>query len=525
MPVHAAWLVPVLLCGWRARDVPVRAGAGVEGRGLISALTYQMAGFMLASVVFPMIIATAAWLPWPLAMLELVIRQRPVLGGQPASLPWAALGAVALGMAALAWHVEALYFTLLVMAFYAAWRLLAELVAGRRERGIWRRVAMRGLWAALMVAAGLALGAVQIIPAYELASRSFRSGAASLQDVLGWAYPPRRVLASSCRTSSAADYHSVLDVFTCSVPLTTNALGQPVSSTAWGIKNYVEGAAYTGILPLLLAAGAVVHWVAGRLRGRGGPHVSRYLARESAARPYRALFGVLAALSASFAFGMPTYALLYYGLPFINQSHAPFRWVWPLTLCVAVLAGFGAEAVTLPQGEGERGRRRQLADVLGWLGIGGGAAVILGVVASRLLYGALAGLVERVFFSLAGAANAFPDARAFYSYQAINALIFGVMLLLAGTSAPDALRSACRCARLSVFAVLVVASTSARRRGASTRRRTALLDAVPPDRGCASGSIRLTPGGWPSTRSRGGTRSTQIWRGCTGWKTSAGTTA
>jgi len=488
MPVHAAF-------GWFTVLQLWLAGAGMylfvrvlgvrRGGALISALTYQMAGFMLASVVFPMIIATAAWLPWLLAMLELVIRQRPVLGGQPASLPWAALGAVALGMAALAGHVEALYFTLLVMAFYAAWRLLAELVAGWRERGIWRRVAMRGLWAALMVAAGLALGAVQIIPAYELASRSFRSGAASLQDVLGWAYPPRRVLAFLMPNFFGSPaHHSVLDVFTWQrVPLTTNALGQPVSSTAWGIKNYVEGAAYTGILPLLLAAGAVVHWVAGRLRGRGGPHVSRYLARESAARPYRALFGVLAALSASFAFGMPTYALLYYGLPFINQSHAPFRWVWPLTLCVAVLAGFGAEAVTLPQGEGERGRRRQLADVLGWLGIGGGAAVILGVVASRLLYGALAGLVERVFFSLAGAANAFPDARAFYSYQAINALIFGVMLLLAGL-AVRLMRSGRRAGRApawSVFAALVVAlDLGAASWGFNPAADPALLDAVPP---------------------------------------------
>src|SRR5690606_14259729 len=167
---------------------------GVRRPGaLISALAYQMAGFMLASAVFPMIIATAAWLPLILAMLELVLRQARALNGLPASLPWAAVGAGALGMAALAGHVEALYFTLLVAAFYAAWRLGAMLLARRREPGLWGCVLRRGLWAALMVAGGLALGAVQLIPAYELASRSFRAGEAGFAQVLEWAYPARRV--------------------------------------------------------------------------------------------------------------------------------------------------------------------------------------------------------------------------------------------------------------------------------------------------------------------------------------------
>ncbi|NDJ36561.1 MAG: YfhO family protein, partial [Chloroflexi bacterium] len=107
---------------------------GLErGPALISALIYQIGGFTLVSVVFPMIIATMVWLPFLLAMLELTIRQAPALGGQPATLPWVALGAMGLGMAALAGHAEALYFTLLVMAFYAAWRLLAEVIARRAD--------------------------------------------------------------------------------------------------------------------------------------------------------------------------------------------------------------------------------------------------------------------------------------------------------------------------------------------------------------------------------------------------------
>ena len=460
---------------------------GVRRPGaLIAALTYQLAGFMLASAVFPMIIATAAWLPLILAMLELVLRQARALNAQPASLPWAAVGAGALGMAALAGHVEALYFTLLVAAFYAVWRLGAMVIARRREPGIWGCVLRRGLWAALMVAGGLALGAVQLIPAYELASRSFRAGEASLAEVLGWAYPARRVVAFLLPNFFGSPaHHTILDVFAWQrVPLTVNAAGEPITSTAWGIKNYVEGAAYTGILPLLLAAAALAHWLLGRIR-RGDAAPPRHLAAEAADRPYRALFAVLGTLALSFAFGTPAYALLYYGLPFIDQSHAPFRWVWPLTLCVAVLAGFGVEALTQALTPRERegqpkvaGGEGKLATFFGWIGVAGGALVLLGVLVTRVFYGAFAGLVERVFFGLAGASSAFPDARAFYSYQAAGALLLGAALLLGGVVIHLMRRGSRAWLPLAVLAVAL--DLGAASWGFNPAADPALLDVTPP---------------------------------------------
>ncbi len=61
--------------------------------------------------------------------------------------------------------------------------------------------------------------------------------------------------------------------------------------------------------------------------------------------PYRFILAILALISVTFAFGLPTYAALYYAFPNINQLHTPFRWVWPLTFCVAALAAFGADAL------------------------------------------------------------------------------------------------------------------------------------------------------------------------------------
>ncbi len=393
---------------------------------LIAALTYQLSGFMLIGNVFPMIVATAAWLPLELAMLELAIRQQPI-GGRPATLPWAAVGALGLGMAALAGHVEALYFTLIVMGFYATWRLIAEGLRGGREKPL-RWLAIRAVWLAAMVGAGLALGAVQIIPAYELASRSFREGAVPLEQVRAWAYPMRHVLAFFMPNFYGnPSHHAVFDLFAWRwVPVTHNALGEPIRNTTWGIKNYVEGAAYVGILPLLLALVAALRWlgdVAARLARKMmvGPR-----SNASQLSQQRPIFTVLGLLSLSFAFGTPTYALLYYGLPFINQSHAPFRWVWPFTLCVAVLAGFGVEDLT---SRAEEVRRNSWGKRIAWAALIGGVLVIGGVVASRLFYARLERWVQHLFEGLALATLAFPDVRTFYSYEALNALIFGLTLL------------------------------------------------------------------------------------------------
>ena len=93
---------------------------------IIAAVTYQLSAFFVFSVVFTMVIAAAAWLPFILAMTELVIRQHPALGGRPARAPWAVLGALGLGIAMLAGHPEMIYpYTLFVVGTFAAWRLAA----------------------------------------------------------------------------------------------------------------------------------------------------------------------------------------------------------------------------------------------------------------------------------------------------------------------------------------------------------------------------------------------------------------
>jgi len=434
--------------------------------GAVAGVAYELSAFFVVSAVFPMMIAGAAWLPLLLMMIEFVIQRRPLRGTRPATLPWIAIGALALMMNVFAGHVEITYYTLIVMAYYAAARLIWLLW---RTRTGWRSLLRPAAGLLAMVLLGLGLGAAQFIPLYELGTRNFREAAASFDEVRGYALPARHVLKFLMPdVYGNPAQHSYVDVFSGERvaqdwprPCAECPGGsQRVTNTDFGIKNYVEGGAYLGILTLALAAIGLfagkepqadpppLHHMergpggeAGNARPNGPP--PNELAPVSPlsnsvgeggrggevapAPPYRAILALLALISLTFAFGLPTYALLYYAFPNLNQLHTPFRWVWPLTFCAAALAGFGADALDrrLP-------RARRMA---GWLGgalLALGALTLGGLAISRIAFGTFESWVQRVFEGLAGADRAFPDARAFYSVEFWNVLRFGVFLLLAG---------------------------------------------------------------------------------------------
>ncbi len=410
-------------------------GIGRAG-GAVAGVTYQLSAFFVISAVFPMIVAAAVWLPLILLMIEFIISRRPLVPARLTSPTiWVAIGAGALGCCVLAGHVEITYYTLLVAAFYTAARLIymlwKERVGAQRAAPL-RSIAARGALVAAMLALGVGLGAIQFIPTVEDAATNFRSDAASLQQVRDWAHPPRDLIQFLMPNFYGnPSHHSYFDLFSGqTVSLTdtpvTNAAGDRITTIDWGIKNYVEGALYVGILPLALA-------FYGLLR------------RRTVQQIILALLGIL---SLTFMFGLPTYALIYL-LPGINQLHSPFRWVFPLTLCVAVLAGYGMDS--LARDADQWARRFGVA----LLGVGG--LTLLALAISRLFYGQVAPLVERIFNGMALATNAFSDARMFYSYEFVNILIFGGMAALSGT----------------VFLI-----TRLRRGGSETRPYTSILGVI-----------------------------------------------
>ncbi len=407
------------------------------------AIVYELSLFMIVSVVFPMIVAGAAWLPLVLLAIELAVRQQPALGGRPATIPWVALGAGTIGVQILAGHVEITYYSLLVAGAYAAWRLGSEFLRRRRAHGLplaARRLILRSLGLLALAGLGAALGAIQFIPLFEIVEHNFRSGSASFEQIIGWAYPWRHALAFLVpNIFGNPSHHGYFDLFTWRwTAATVNAQGQPIDNIFWGVKNYVEGGAYVGLLPLLLVAVAFMAWVR-RLR-RGQPDDDR------AGLPL-GFFFVLGLLALAFAFPTRLYALIFW-LPGINQLHSPFRWVWPLSLCVAVLSGAGLDALGASEVTATV-RRWPLARVwrvaclwaepslvtgLAGLAVWGGALLTLGLVAARIGYDALGvgRLMDRLLTRLALADTAFANGRMFFSYEAPWLLAFAILLAGSG---------------------------------------------------------------------------------------------
>jgi len=257
---------------------------------LLGGLTYAFSGFMITSVVFPMIGAAATWLPLLLAITELIFQRGDegrrtkdegpktkdydssfVLRLSSLSSPLLVLsGGIVLGMQFLAGHVEIAAYNLLVLAFYSLWRLVT--IAWRERE--WRPLLRLAAQLAAMVTLGFALGAVQLIPLYELVRTSFRQGSVSYGDVIGWAYPWRQLLAFIIPDIFGnPTHHTYLDVLDGTVQaVTRNFAGQPIDTIFWGVKNYVEGTAYMGILPLLLAMLAFIGYFAERLFSHQARH-------------------------------------------------------------------------------------------------------------------------------------------------------------------------------------------------------------------------------------------------------------
>jgi O-antigen/teichoic acid export membrane protein len=377
----------------------------------LAAVTFELCGYLVIGNVFPMIVAAAVWLPLILLAIERVA-QRAEADGIAAvrQIPDLLLGACGLGMVMLAGHPEMYYYVGLAAALYSLWRLARLGWQGRR----WSRaMGVAGLLLA-MAMLGIGLGAAQWLPLLDLVRHNFRQGGASFQEVLGWAYPRRRLIALLLPDFFGNPaHHRYLDLFTWRMtPVSVNTQGQAIRSIEWGIKNYVEGAAYVGALPLALAAIGVTRR---KLRDTG-------------------LFVGLGLLSLLFAFGSPLYYLVY-KLPGFSQVHTPFRWVYPYSLCVALLAGMGVDALCGISNASERWARMRcwLAErLLPWATLLGGAALLGGLGASLLMRDRAAALAERLMSRLALAPTAFSDGRMFYSYQARNVAILGAALLAGG---------------------------------------------------------------------------------------------
>jgi len=401
---------------------------------------WSLSPLFVANAVFPMIQAGMTWLPLILAGILAVTEAvaakgraraagRQSAGRQdfdqsdalPAPTPWLPRGravawliaiGVATALSALAGHPEILLYNALVAAAFASFRTaLVWRVAGPRA------ALPPALWLAGAAVAGGLIAAVQLAPLAELASTNWRQGSETYATIAGYAYGLRQAVTFLVPDFYGNPAHHVAPGFAGGAPVAL--AGDAMWGTDYGTKNYVEAAGYAGVLVLVLAA---IGLVAGRRR-----RMVWFLA-------------ALAVVSLTFAFGLPTYRLLF-ALPGFSQLHTPFRWVYPLNLALVVLAGLGLDRLV---------RRPPAPRAASWVGGGalaGGATLGLTLALAWFSPRAWTGLVERLFLRLppveAGggsrtalevALGRFPDAAALAAYEYWNLMHLAVFLILAGVT-------------------------------------------------------------------------------------------
>ena len=434
---------------------------------LFSGIAFQFSGFLIVSVVFTMVIAAASWLPLLLAIMEKVIQkqeEKGVAGFRP--IPYLVAGGGTVGLVVLAGHPEFLYYTLLVAGIFTVVRLLvawrrihglsgehgsnkqASGAASRRSTGrhTLQTIAKIAGWIFLVPVLGLAAGAVQLLPLFELVQQNFREGSATYQQIVGWAWPDRHILTFLLPDIFGnPSHHHWFDLWALRwQPATVNRLGEASDTIFWGIKNYVEGGNYMGVSTWLLAALAVSVSIASTLRraqGEGQETETAWRVNRQLHAP-TLLFATLALVSLLFAFGTPLYALLFYGLPGWDQLHSPFRWVFPFTLAMSVLGGIGLEqALSFGAKAGDArlaaiGRIQiRFTWVTGFLAsfsFAAGLGALAAVAASVLVPTPFVNLSQRVVEASDLAQAAFADGRMFWGYQSFGLARFGVFALISG---------------------------------------------------------------------------------------------
>ncbi len=297
-PLHwpLLWLSPPKQVAWSIVLHVWLAGAGTYlfvGRALklkpLAALTasvvFALGGFIGAQVEHLNQLNASAWLPWLFLCIE-----RATRSGQQKWLS-ALGGAVVVGLALLAGHTQAAYIVLVAAAVYSALLGFRDF----RERGWWS-----GLQAltvlAVIILAGAALAAGQLLPTLELSGLSVRGGGLPYNEAASFSLKPGLIF---------------------------KAFLPPL---AWE-PPFSEYVAYLGLIGLALA---VLGTWATLKRKRPGVEAL-----------------ILATMGVFLAFGAynPVYYLLYRFFPGFDLFRVPARWLLAYSFGAAILAGVGLDVL------------------------------------------------------------------------------------------------------------------------------------------------------------------------------------
>jgi len=252
------------------------------------AAAFMFSGFMVTRLLHVNIINVAVWLPLILFFIE-----RGFETWKKHNFVYAGLS---LGIQFLAGYFPVSLYILLGFSLY----FVAKTVFVFSEKRSKQVLAMAIVFYLIVLVVGFGIGAIQLIPMYELSRMSFRSHGMTYDVATTWSMPIQQLI-----TILIPDFY-----------------GNPMKNT-WGpVINYWEICMYMGILPLLFIFPAFA------------------FKRDK----YACLYGGFALLYLLLAMGShtPLYRLLY-ALPVYNSVRIPSRLLYLFSFWMIVLSALGLD--------------------------------------------------------------------------------------------------------------------------------------------------------------------------------------
>ena len=272
-----------------------------QAAAIAGGLIFGCSGFFVVRAMSFNYVDACSWMPVLFALVEAAVQRRRSM--------YLVLGAGVVGLQFLAGHPQATTYAIGAALLYGAYRGLVA----RCGRLYWGTLVG-------MPILGAALAAVQLVPTMELVSLSGRGKGVGLDAFLSMSLPPERLITF----------------------LLPNFFGNSSTGSYWGQENgfFIQLCGYVGVLPLLLSA---IAW-----RARTDSHAGFFVALAGLA-----LLLVLGRYTALFQF--------LYQVPGLDYFRIPTRFLQWLAFALAVLSGFGLDALL-------RGIDRQQRAFVLWIG-------------------------------------------------------------------------------------------------------------------------------------------------------------
>jgi hypothetical protein len=303
-------------------------GFGALGQ-CIAGLAFGMGQYVVARASFYSINAAVAWVPWVVWAIDGGLRHK----GQ--GVRRALILSAVLALQLLAGHAQTTWYTWLLAGAWVLWRVLTS--QPRRSFTHYFLLSTSFLLALL-------IASVQVLPTAELLRNSPRADSAEYEFVMTYSFSPWRLLTF----------------------LAPDVLGNPARGWFYGYGNYLEDAVYVGVIPLMLAFGAMAGTRFKHSAVNDQPSAVSH--QQFASLPRFLVLVLPVTLLLALGRNTPVFPFLYQFVPTFNLFQAPTRMMVWFVFALALLAGWGADRWRAPQGR-----------ALYWtrLGAAGAASVII----------------------------------------------------------------------------------------------------------------------------------------------------